>query len=117
LALLPVVVLVFVAAGCKQGLGDRCEQPSDCASGMCSSMSVAAGGGTGRCIESGSTTGMGTGGAGGSGGTSGGDGAAGSDGAQSDAEADGMAEAGTDAAPGGDASSDAVDDGAAGDGG
>ena len=34
-ALFAVVALVPVA-GCKQGLGERCQQDSDCASGICS---------------------------------------------------------------------------------
>ncbi len=28
--------LVPVATGCKQGIGERCQQDSDCASGICS---------------------------------------------------------------------------------
>jgi hypothetical protein len=100
-----LLALVLAAAGCKQGIGDRCEQPSDCASGMCTAMTVMAGGGTGRCVEVGSSV-TGAGGSTGAGGT----GAAGSDGAAGDAQADGS-EAGTDAedaAPGGDAATDAV---------
>ena len=32
-----IAMTVFVlAAGCKQGLGDRCEVDDDCASGVCS---------------------------------------------------------------------------------
>jgi hypothetical protein len=31
-----VLALVPGAAGCKQGLGERCQQDSDCASGVCS---------------------------------------------------------------------------------
>ncbi len=35
-ALFPLAVLVLGAAGCKQGIGERCQQDSDCASGICS---------------------------------------------------------------------------------
>lgn len=36
-ALFAVVALVPAVAGCKQGIGERCQQNSDCASGVCSS--------------------------------------------------------------------------------
>ena len=35
-ALLAVAALVPGIAGCKQGIGERCQQDSDCASGICS---------------------------------------------------------------------------------
>jgi hypothetical protein len=35
-ALFAVVALVPGAAGCRQGIGERCQQDSDCASGICS---------------------------------------------------------------------------------
>jgi hypothetical protein len=31
-----VLVVVFGAAGCKQGIGERCQVNSDCASNICS---------------------------------------------------------------------------------
>ena len=43
-------LLLPAAAGCKQGIGDRCQRNSDCASGICSEavpqVCVAAGSGT-----------------------------------------------------------------------
>jgi hypothetical protein len=101
-----VLGLFLVGAGCKQGIGDRCEQDSDCSSGMCTSMAVAPGGGTGRCVEIGTSI-TGSGGSTGAGGTTVGDGAAGSTG---DAEVDGTtSEAGADAvSPGTDAAADAA---------
>ena len=35
-ALFAVGILVPGIAGCKQGIGERCQQNSDCASGICS---------------------------------------------------------------------------------
>ena len=35
-ALFAVLALVPGVSGCKQGIGDRCQQDSDCASGICS---------------------------------------------------------------------------------
>ena len=35
-ALCAVVAIVPAVAGCKQGIGERCQQDSDCASGICS---------------------------------------------------------------------------------
>ena len=35
-ALFAVAALVPGIAGCKQGIGERCQQDSDCASGICS---------------------------------------------------------------------------------
>lgn len=35
-ALFAVVALVPWIAGCKQGIGERCQQDSDCSSGICS---------------------------------------------------------------------------------
>ena len=35
-ALFAAVALVAGVAGCKQGIGERCQQDSDCASGICS---------------------------------------------------------------------------------
>ena len=98
--ILLALVLVLAAAGCKQGIGDRCEQNSDCSSGMCTAMGAAVGGGTGRCIEVGTSL-TGAGGSGGGGG-----GTAGQDGAAGDAQADVTgSEAGPDAE---DAATDAV---------
>jgi hypothetical protein len=31
-----IIALALSAAGCKQGLGERCEVDSDCSSGVCS---------------------------------------------------------------------------------
>lgn len=36
------LVCAFLSLGCKQDVGGRCEQPSDCASGYCSGQSVGA---------------------------------------------------------------------------
>jgi hypothetical protein len=80
-----LLLAALAAVGCKQGVGDRCEQNSDCSSGICNNGNGA--GSNGICADS--TTGTGTGGsgggagAGGSGGTS--DGAAGSSGDAADA--------------------------------
>jgi hypothetical protein len=41
--------LIAGAGGCKQDVGDRCEQNSDCSSGFCSVQSVGIGG---RCCAS-----------------------------------------------------------------
>lgn len=35
-ALCAVVAFVPAVAGCRQGIGERCQQDSDCASGICS---------------------------------------------------------------------------------
>ena len=104
----PLVIAVALAvggAGCKQGIGDRCEQNSDCSSGLCSQQGVATTANmSGVCLPSNSTTGVG--GSGGLGvGGSGGGGAAGSDGAATDAQ-----DAAGDLAPATDATSDALTD-------
>jgi hypothetical protein len=36
IALFALMALVSGAAGCKQGIGERCQQSGDCASGVCS---------------------------------------------------------------------------------
>jgi hypothetical protein len=35
-SVIALFALVLPAAGCKQGIGERCQQNSDCASGICS---------------------------------------------------------------------------------
>jgi hypothetical protein len=61
-------------AGCKQDVGERCEQNSDCASGICGpggaqGMASAAGKLCVATLETPTPTGTGTGGTGGGGGT------------------------------------------------
>jgi hypothetical protein len=74
------------AAGCKQGLGDRCEQNSDCSSGFCAGgMGAVSRGGNGVCSEI--NTGTGTGG------SSGVDAAGGQGGSNADAADDAPADA------------------------
>jgi hypothetical protein len=96
-SLLAGVLLAALAAmaGCKQGVGDRCEQASDCASGICNGGTGA--GTDGICADSTNSVGPGVGGSGGGGGAGGvgADGAAGAGGA-------------TDAAGGGAGGSDAA---------
>ena len=71
LPLIIVIACVLAGAGCKQGVGDRCEQGSDCASGSCSVNGVAATPGGGVCLAVGSATGAGGSGSGGAGGSAG----------------------------------------------
>ncbi len=40
----------FLAVGCKQGIGDRCVQNSDCSSGLCSTSDTPQGG---TCLPTG----------------------------------------------------------------
>jgi hypothetical protein len=85
---------VSFAAGCSQGVGDRCVQNSDCSTGMCSITGVTGANQVmGKCLPyptattatGGSTGEAGQGGAAGEGGAAGQDGGGGQAGASSDA--------------------------------
>jgi hypothetical protein len=107
LALLPLL-----AMGCQQDLGERCQQNSDCTSGICNNSAMVAGvctNGNGTVAPDAGSSG-GSGGSGGAGGSGGVDAAGGAsvDGSRGDATGDAGVEA-----PAGDAgpSADAPDDG------
>jgi hypothetical protein len=62
--ILALVFSAFLDAGCSQGVGDRCVQDSDCASGICSVKGQSAQGGkclpanTGTVTQSGGSSGQ-----------------------------------------------------------
>ncbi len=98
--ILVFVSSAFLAAGCQQGVGDRCVQNSDCSSGICSVTGQSAQGG--KCLASASTVTTGTGGgaeAGQGGGHAGQGGAAGEGGNGQGGSGGGAVDAAQDASP------------------